>query len=54
MAQLNENFVSYGQIAEVLNSEIEWCKDHQLSSGKGQLWENGFCAGLEQAKTLIE
>ena len=50
----NESIVSYKHIAEILDKEIEWCKDHPLSSGKGQLWENGFAAGLEQAKNIIE
>lgn len=55
MAEMkNESIVSYKHIAEVLDKEIEYCKDHPLSSGKGRLWENGFAAGLEQAKTLIE
>lgn len=36
----------------VLDQEIAWCRANRGKSGKGKAFEDGFIAGLKQAKFL--
>lgn len=36
----------------VLDQEIKWCRANRGKSGKGKAFEDGFIAGLKQAKFL--
>lgn len=38
---------------KLIENEIEWCKKNPGKSEKGELFELGFIAGLEQALLLI-
>lgn len=37
----------------VLDQEIKWCRANRGKSGKGKTFEDGFIAGLKQAKFLV-
>jgi hypothetical protein len=40
-------------IKRTINREIEWCRKYRGVSGKGPKFEQGFIAGLKQAKRFV-
>lgn len=41
-------------VTDVLNGEIEWCRKNRGKSGRPKAFEQGFIAGLRQAKMLAK
>jgi len=42
-----------GAMKQALDQEIKWCRANRGKSGKGPDFEEGFLAGLKQAKRLL-
>jgi hypothetical protein len=41
-------------LINIINQEIQWCKDNEGKSDKGKLFEEGFIEGLKQSQCCIE
>lgn len=52
-AERNALAVSLRDVGTAVSSEIKWHKEHLGRSGRGEVWESGFLAGLQQAEGLI-
>lgn len=46
--------VTKKELTQLLQNEINWCKENRGTSDKGKDFEKGFIEGLRQGITLIK